>query len=342
MGKKNNKEKAKELAQTFGNKAQRSEIKAAEKAGYSAKQIQAAADRVGNTGRKAAAYMQSSSSSSSGGGGGEGPKKVQYANLPGTQGQRVVLDKDGRYLANGKSIGYLENTKNGRGILYSGKYRVAGNKSADKLNEYLKESGNRLTPGKNPEKWGIVDNKQITVTREYTDLPWMSMAGGVGASAGASGILPQGKEYVAVYGKIGGKKGGKKGGGNGKGGGGGGSGGTNASTGSGSASGNAILDRAATARDDLYGRSEAGNRPDLLPNGYRPNMGIGDVADFANQLDTYNQRQIGATADIADASRYQTGSILNQWVSGLPKAPDLDSTDELIRTLNRSINQINI
>lgn len=331
---KDKKEKAKELARLFGKKVQRSEVKAAEKAGYSAKAIRAAIDRVGNVGDKASNYMDRQGEANAEA---EGPKKVQYANLPGTQGQRVVLDKDGRYLANGKSIGYLEGTKDGRGILYSGKYRVAGNNSADAVNDYLKKSGYRLTPGKNPEKWGIVDNKQITVTREYTDLPWMGMGGGSGASAGATHYLPQGKEYVAIYGKIGGKKGGKKDGKKGD------NKAPATSTAAPGSSGNAIIERGQQAEDELYGRAPEGVRPQLLEDyDGTPGSGIPSVADFANGLDRYNQRQIGAMMDIADAKRYESGSILNRWVRGLPDAPDFDSTQELIDTLNSSIKQIKI
>lgn len=322
MAKKNNKEKAKELAQTFGKKVKRSDVKAAEEAGYSADVIRAAADRVGKVGDKATAYMDSSGSNSSDS---KGPKKIQYANLPGTPGQRVVLDKDGRYLATGKDLNYIDDTKNGRGALWGGKYRTPQGGAVERLNAYLKESGNRLTPGKNPEKWGIIDTRQITV----------------GAQRAETG-LPQGKEYVNIYAKIGGKSGGKNGG---KGEGGGeGSGRSSGSGGSGGSGGttNEIVERGRTGMNTITGYNRTGIKPELLTNGYTEGNAVDDVADYSNRLDLYNQRQIGAMYDIAEASRYRTGSILNRWVTGLPAAPQLDSTDELIKTLNRSINEIKI
>lgn len=336
---KNNREKARELAQTFTGKVRRNDIKAAEDSGYTTRQIKQAVQRSGSVGSGVQPYIDKQAEKQA-----EerianaDPKRIQYANLPGTSGQRVYLNASGTGLATDGQLDYLRDVKNGLGSQYGGQYRVATDGSAERINNYLKENNFRLKPGKNPENWAIVDNKQITVQSQATALPWMASGGGSGANAGGGAPLEQGKEYVAIYGRVGGGKGNRQGSG--------GSGGRNRRGGQQdytpreTRAGNRIVNRYQTAQDNLYGRGNDSGRPQLFSGGYTPGSGIASVANFANDLDAYNQRQLGYMNDIAEGSRYESGRILNSWVTGLPKAPDYDSTDELLATLTKAIDTI--
>lgn len=324
---KDNREKARELAQTFTGKVRRNDIKAAEDSGYTTRQIKQAVQRSGSVGSGVQPYIDKQAEKQA-----EerianaDPKRIQYANLPGTSGQRVYLNASGTGLATGGELDYLRDVKNGLGSQYSGQYREATKGSAERINNYLQENNFRLKPGKNPENWAIVDNKQITVQRSADALPWM-----------ASGELEQGKEYVAIYGRVGGGEGNRQGSG---GGGRNRRGGQQDYTPRETRAGNRIVNRYQTAQDNLYGRGNDSDRPRLFSGGYTPGSGIASVANFANELDSYNQRQLGYMNDIAEGSRYESGRILNSWVTGLPKAPDYDSTDELLATLTKAINTI--
>lgn len=335
---KDNREKARELAQTFTGKVRRNDIKAAEDSGYTTRQIKQAVQRSGNVGSGVQPYIDKQAEKQA-----EerianaDPKRIQYANLPGTSGQRIYLNASGTGLATDGQLDYLRDVKNGYGSQYSGQYRVATDGSAERINNYLKENNFRLKPGKNPENWAIVDNKQITVQRQPEALPWMSSSGS-GASAGAGPGLEQGKEYVAIYGRINGGKSNREGG-SGRSGSGNGGGGPSYGPRQSRAAGK-IVDRYKTAQDNLYGSGDDSDRPRLFSGGYTPGSGIASVANFANDLDAYNQRQLGYMDDIAEGTRYESGRILNSWVRGLPKAPDYDSTDELLKTLNNAINTI--
>ena len=261
-----------------------------------------------------------------GGGGGGGNGNGAGANrggkaLSASSGNKTKLDSNGRLIA-GSSF----TTGVGHGASLRDSNRFSPTKqSSEKINNYLKKTGYSLRGGDGRK---VVGFKAVN-TPSYSNPVANPNSGGF--------HIPGGRETLAIYGPS--KKerranrdggGGKRGGGR--------SSGEGGRTGGGSTSGpgSAVERTRQYAEDRIYGRVPEGRKPEMFPQGVQVEGRAPEaVANYTDRLDTYNQNLHGWMNDRAVASQYESGQFLQNFAAGLPKAPDIMSTDEMFRTARR-------
>jgi hypothetical protein len=239
----------------------------------------------------------------------EAKKKAQTALSVSSSG-RIQLDSKGRLIPSDHIRGV------GSGSAYNKSTSfTADKKSAEDLNKYLKKTGYSLTGG----------DGRVVVGHKTINTPPASFANNYGGA-----YYPSRKETVAIYGPAATSQPEVRRGGSGSSS----SGGTR-TTSSGSTP-SAVTRTRQYAENRIYGRVPEGRKPDMFPQGV-PVEGRAPeaVADYTDRLDTYNQNLQGWMNDRAVASQYESGEFLRNFAAGLPKAPDIMSTDEMFRTARR-------
>jgi hypothetical protein len=315
---KKKKQDALQKAQKYisGSKLTKSEVKTLEKKGFSSKQISSVASTM-KVGSQAQSRLDNKHSpSSDGGGGGGGPKRVQTV---GTN-RNVRVDNQGRAIGNP-----MAGTPYGGGWV-TGDSRLSLNKDqAKKVNKKLDKYGGSLVGGK-----GMAVSGYVTVTDpgRYNSL-W-NKGGGPSRIGG-------GKHQLAIYAPLaqgGGKTKDPKPPSN--------SGGGRSSQPS--PGGSKKEDRQQQsayqrAQDHISARTPKGRPPEMQ---IRPGTAVEDIADYTNRLGVFNANYSGWMQDRAEADRYQSGRLLEQFAMGLPKAPDVMSGQEMIRMANQMNNRIKV
>lgn len=240
----------------------------------------------------------------------EAKKKAQTALSVSSSG-RIQLDSKGRLIPTDHIRGV------GSGSAYNKSTSFSADKeSAEDLNKYLKKTGYSLTGG----------DGRVVVGHKTVNTPKASFANNYGGA-----FYDSRKETLAIYGPATtsqpeARRGGSSGSSS--------SGGTR--TTSGGTTPSAVQRTRTYAENRIYGRVPEGRKPDMFPQG-APVEGQASeaVADYADRLDTYNQNLHGWMNDRAVASQYESGQFLRNFAAGLPKAPDIMSTDEMFRTARR-------
>lgn len=298
-----NKQDALKKAQQYisGKKLEKSEVKTLEQKGFSSDQIRQVAGSMSSVGDKAQARIDGRH------GGGSAPGKVRTVG----SGIDLQVDSKGRAIA----------TKDDWAKYIERPYLIVDQKQADKINKKVDSVGGSLYGGK-----GMTLSRFVTVrdpggyaTSQSGDMT------GTGRTTLWSG--PQstsgGKQQIAIYTRAGGRRGG---------------GGRE----TGSSSSPAPIAPSAQdrpyrqayqrAQDHISGRTRQGQPPALT---MKPGDGIQSVANYANNLGTYNANYSGWMQDRAEASRFLSGRFLEQFAGITPKAPDVLTGDELIRMANQ-------
>jgi hypothetical protein len=93
------------------------------------------------------------------------------------------------------------------------------------------------------------------------------------------------------------------------------------------------------AQDHISARTPEGRPPEMQ---IRPGTAVEDIADYTNRLGVFNANYSGWMQDRAEADRYQSGRLLEQFAMGLPKAPDVMSGQEMISMANQMNNRIKV
>jgi hypothetical protein len=295
-----------------GSKLTKSEVKTLEKKGFSSKQISSVASTM-KVGDKAQSRLDSRHTSSSGSSGG----RVQTV---GTN-RNVKVDNQGRAIGNP-----MAGTPYGGGWV-TGDSRLSLNKDqAKKVNKKLDKYGGSLVGGK-----GMAVSGYVTITDPGRRQQPKHGGGKIGG----------GKHQLAIYAPLaqgGGKKKDPKppsssGGGR--------SGGSSSSRISGGSSSQDRQQQSAyqRAQDHISARTPEGRPPEMQ---IRPGTAVEDIADYTNRLGVFNANYSGWMQDRAEADRYQSGRLLEQFAMGLPKAPDVMSGQEMISMANQMNNRIKV
>jgi hypothetical protein len=291
-----------------GSKLTKSEVKTLEKKGFSSKQISSVASTM-KVGDKAQSRLDSRHTSSSGSSGG----RVQTV---GTN-RNVKVDNQGRAIGNP-----MAGTPYGGGWV-TGDSRLSLNKDqAKKVNKKLDKYGGSLVGGK-----GMAVSGYVTITDPGRRQQPKHGGGKIGG----------GKHQLAIYAPLaqgGGKTKDPKPPSN--------SGGGRSSQPS--PGGSKKEDRQQQsayqrAQDHISARTPKGRPPEMQ---IRPGTAVEDIADYTNRLGVFNANYSGWMQDRAEADRYQSGRLLEQFAMGLPKAPDVMSGQEMIRMANQMNNRINV
>jgi hypothetical protein len=315
VSKKNSKQEALERAQKYvsGDKLNKSEVKKLEDKGLSQKQIQAVAGSM-KTGDKAQTYIDRGSSGGSG-----GSSKVQVVG----GGATVKVNSKGQAVVPGGA----PIDRFAYGVPGSNPVVPLSQKQADKINRKVDKAGGSLTPGK-----GMVVSRFVNFTDPGIYLQGNVKGGGPIRTGGGKYQLPIYTSAARSAGKDGKSKSAGKARPT--------PGGTGGSTGS--TAGSAAATAYQRARDHLSGRTPEGRPPEMFPNGITPGQAVEGVANYAARLGVNNANYSGWMQDRAEADRYQSGTMLQQFASVLPKAPDVLSAKDMIDMANRMNRRIQI
>lgn len=363
--KQENREKAKELAQTFNGQVRRGDVERAFEEGYTNRQVRRAVRATDQVGDKVTPYLDERRQTSREEANTGADAKIRSAALPGTAGGSVMLDKDGRFLQNSKDgADYLTGNREAYvKATYGGQYRYAAPKSAEKLNTYLEENDLYLNPGKKGE-WVMAGNQKVTLDRHPTSVAWMSMGGGSGANAGSGEVLDQTKAWVPVYRRVDGGNDERRRGGSDEprpdrqptdipsidpaGGAGTTTAGTapsgytststtaSAGTGSGTSAGGSTGTEATPYTGNTAGTATTPSRDFGVTSDTWASTGLRQLTPIIDQMRAGINADIANNYQRANTNFLEWGELGRRWGLTLPKAPELDSAKELVDQLNRA------
>lgn len=227
-----------------------------------------------------------------------------------SSGSRIRLDSQGRLIPGNTIRGVGSGSAYNKSTNFS-----ADKKSANELNGYLDKTGYSLTGG---DGRVVVGHKTVNTPKAF----FMNQNGG--------NFRDSRKETLAIYGPAAKTASENEGGSSG-----GGSSGSAQPSSSGPTP--AAVQRTRTyAENRIYGQVPEGRKPQMFPQGVQVEGRASEaVANYADRLDTYNQNLHGWMNDRAVASQYESGQFLRNFAAGLPKAPEIMSSDELFRTAQR-------